>query len=72
MKRLTLAGLVLFSFFAFCGHHDPSEAAPGPKMVVKEKFFDAGKMKEGTLIEHTFKVLNEGDAELKITNVRPG
>ncbi len=72
MKRLTLAGLVLFSFFAFCGHPDLSEAAPGPKMVVKERLFDAGKMKQGSLIEHTFTVLNEGDAKLEIINVKPG
>lgn len=72
MKRSSLAGLVLLSFFAFCGHPDLSEAVPGPKMVVKQNIFDFGQVKEGNVLEHTFMVLNEGEAKLEIKNVRPG
>lgn len=72
MKRASLAGFVLLSFFAFCAHATLSEAAPGPKMVVKQDTFNFGEVKEGKVIEHTFKVLNEGDAKLEIKNVRPG
>jgi len=72
MKKSSLAGLVLLSFFAFCGHPDLSEAVPGPKMVVKQNTFDFGQVKEGKVLEHTFTVLNEGEAKLEIKNVRPG
>ncbi|MDZ7696172.1 MAG: hypothetical protein U5R49_04315 [Deltaproteobacteria bacterium] len=44
----------------------------GPKMVIKELEFDYGEVKEGETIEHTFLVLNQGDAPLEIARVRPG
>ncbi len=72
MRRSSIAGLVLLSFFAFCGHPEMSEGAPGPKMSIKERAFHFGDVKEGDIIEHAFTVLNEGDAELEIKGVRPG
>ena len=43
----------------------------GPKMILKEKVFDAKEVREGDIIQHTFKVGNTGDQPLKITKVAP-
>jgi hypothetical protein len=44
----------------------------GPKMVLKEKVFDFGKVRQGEVIKHAFSVLNKGDQPLKIIRVKPG
>ena len=44
----------------------------GPKLVIEERLFDAMEVKEGTVIEHSFKVLNTGDSPLMLTKVSPG
>ncbi len=41
-----------------------------PKIVVDEKSYDFGKVKEGTNVEHVYKIKNEGEGELVIENVR--
>jgi hypothetical protein len=48
------------------------EEPKGPKLVLKEPSFDFGAVKEGEVIEHAFKVLNEGDQMLEIQDVKPG
>jgi hypothetical protein len=48
------------------------EEPKGPKLVLKEPSFDFGAVKEGEVIEHAFKVLNEGDQVLEIQDVKPG
>jgi hypothetical protein len=45
--------------------------AAGPKAVIEEKIYDAGDVQLGDVIEHTFLIKNEGDAMLRITEVRP-
>ena len=44
----------------------------GPKMVIDHLEYDFKTVKEGTEVEHTFKVFNKGDETLKIISVRPG
>ena len=44
----------------------------GPKMIIEEKLFEMGEVKEGSTIEHAFKILNAGDAPLILTKVKPG
>ena len=44
----------------------------GPKMELKEKYFNAKSIKEGQIIEHTFTVFNRGDDTLEIKKVQPG
>ena len=41
-------------------------------MVLKEQDFDFGEVKQGEVITHTFKVLNQGDEMLTIEKVNPG
>jgi len=44
----------------------------GPRVSVEGREFDFKEVKEGTVLEHTFKILNIGDEPLKIISVRPG
>jgi glutathione peroxidase len=48
-----------------------SKAKPSPKIALEEREYDFGKIKEGDQISHTFKIKNEGAAELVIHNVSP-
>lgn len=45
---------------------------PGnPNMVIPENMYDTGEIDEGTVIEHTFKVINQGDGLLTVRDVKP-
>ncbi|MGD1048377.1 MAG: DUF1573 domain-containing protein [Candidatus Krumholzibacteriaceae bacterium] len=53
----------------------PAKTAPpgkGPKAVIDVTSIQVGDVLESQDIEYTFKVRNEGDAELQILNVHPG
>ena len=41
-----------------------------PKIAVDKRSYDFGKVKEGTNVEHVYRIKNEGDGELVIENVR--
>jgi hypothetical protein len=43
--------------------------AAGPKLVVKDSFYDAKEVREGQIIAHTLTVGNAGDQVLKIRDV---
>jgi hypothetical protein len=49
-----------------------AQQAIGPRIVLEERYFDAKQIKEGGIIQHTFKVLNTGDHTLEIQKVNPG
>lgn len=49
-----------------------AEETKGPLMVIKERAFDFKEVKEGKILEHTFKVLNKGNQTLEITKIQPG
>lgn len=72
MKRYWLATLLLFFLSAFMDYSVLAQDVRGPKMVLKEQVFDFKEVKEGDVVQHTFKVFNEGDQTLEIKNVRPG
>jgi hypothetical protein len=44
----------------------------GPKMVIRDPVFDFKEVKEGEVLDHTFKVFNHGDQDLVIKKVKPG
>jgi len=46
-----------------------AEEKAGPKMVIAEPLFDAGKVDQGTTLNHDFIVKNIGGEELRITKV---
>jgi hypothetical protein len=46
-----------------------AQQVTGPNIILEERSFDAKEVREGTVIEHVFKVLNKGDSPLKINKV---
>jgi hypothetical protein len=44
----------------------------GPALVITSPSVDVGAVWEGDTISHAFEVKNEGKAELKILEVKPG
>jgi hypothetical protein len=73
MKKLTFV-IALFMILPFFARPIYSKAPPaaGPRMVLKERSFDHKNVEEGAVIEHTYKVGNEGDHPLLIKKVAPG
>src|SRR5262245_42554051 len=57
--------------FAQSVAQDGKTSSPAPKLVVEEFEYRFGKVKEGDEVSHTFKIKNEGAAELVIHNVSP-
>ena len=72
MKRLLYVTSFLMFWVVLNFTMGWAQTAVGPKMVVKEKSFDAQQVKEGEIIVHNFKVLNTGDSPLEIKKVNPG
>lgn len=73
-RRLAIAVLLLLftaalPFIVFGQNGDAKPSAP--KLVIEEREYDFGKVKEGEEVSHTFKIKNEGVAELIIHNVSP-
>ena len=71
MKRCWLS-MLLFLISAFWGYSVLAQNVRAPKMVLKEQVFDFKEVMEGDIVQHTFKVFNEGDQTLEIKNVKPG
>ena len=72
MKKLVLGTLLLSIALAFWPYSAMARETSGPKRVLDHLEDDFKTVKEGTPVEHTFKVLNKGDEILKIIRVRPG
>ncbi len=71
MKKLFLIIVGLLSV-ALWGNMVLGQDNKGPRISVEGREFDFKEVKEGTVLEHTFKILNIGDEPLKIISVRPG
>jgi hypothetical protein len=41
-------------------------------MSIEENYFNFQEVTEGSVLTHTFKILNKGDQPLKIRKVSPG
>ena len=72
MRKHVLLASILTSLVFLCAYSAYAQAVLGPKMVLKEREFDCGEVKEGEIIEHTFSVLNQGNETLEIVRVKPG
>ena len=66
---LLIAGLLSIAIW---GETAPAQEHKGPRLAVEGREFDFKEVKEGVVLEHTFKILNKGDETLKIMSVRPG
>jgi hypothetical protein len=68
---------LFFRFFCFAvsfffSPFASAQPASGPRMVLKEKHHDFKEVNEGAVVEHSFKVRNQGDQVLEIQRVNPG
>ncbi len=73
MRRRCLVGIICITLLSIYSYPAAAqEARRGPRMVLKERAFDFKEVMEGEVVEHIFKVLNQGDETLKIIRVRPG
>lgn len=73
MKKLAVVASLLWIALAVCPCSAVAGEAPkGPHMRLDQRTHDCGSVREGTLVEHAFKVVNEGDEPLKILEVKPG
>ena len=72
MQRHLPLILTVFLFFGFLGHCVLAQELTGPKILLKEHFFDFGEEEEGDTVKHTFEVFNKGEQTLEIKNVKPG
>jgi hypothetical protein len=43
-----------------------------PRLILEEKSHDFGRVQEGDVVEHTFRIFNKGDGPLLIGRVKPG
>ena len=72
MKRVLQMALLVLLLSTSLGYTVLAQENRGPRIVVKEQVFDFKEIKEGSVVQHTFMVLNEGDQTLEIKSVRPG
>jgi len=75
ISLLSLIIALTFAAFAQAPAQDgPTEAvtkSAAPKIAMEEREHNFGKVKQGEEVSHTFKIKNEGAAELVIHNVSP-
>ena len=69
MRHLIMNLFILIMLIPVCSW---AGDVTGPRMVIEEPTFDAGKVDQGTVLDHSFIVKNTGDEELQITKVDPG
>lgn len=72
MKRLFGFALTVLFALGFYGSPVMADQASGPVLEVDNREFDFREVKQGTLLEHAFKIFNKGDQELEIISVTPG
>src|SRR5262245_62813640 len=72
-----LALIIALPFAAFAqalgqdGAQDGKSGPAAPKIALEEREHNFGRVKQGEEVSHTFKIKNEGAAELVIHNVSP-
>lgn len=73
MERIPLPGLVVALALTGAGIAAPGagQAGPGPEALAVDPVHEAGDVRPGTEITHTFTVRNAGDAPLEIRQVKP-
>ena len=70
-KQVVGVSILLFCLIGIC-FAETSQEVKGPKLIIVENSVNLGEVKEGTILEHTFKVQNPGDQPLQIERVKPG
>ncbi len=71
-KYLAIAYLLIVILLIFPGPVFSQNKQGVPTLVLKEREFDFGKVKEESRITHAFTFYNKGGAPLEIKKVSPG
>ena len=71
VKKWLLSNVLLLLVFAST-FPIVAQEKEGPDVSLTEQEFDFGEVKQGKIIRHTFKVINQGDKTLTIEKVSPG
>ena len=69
-KKEFILTIICSFVWAFLPPH--AQSAQGPKIVIVDKHYNFSTVMEGEVVDHTFRVLNQGDQALEIQNVKPG
>ena len=72
MRRICMYGIITFVLVVSSGYHAPARGGIGPRLALEEEMYDFGKVREGEVIKHSFRVFNKGDEPLLIGRVKPG
>ena len=72
MRRKKEVILIIICSFVWAFLPPHAQPAQGPKMVIVDKHYNFSVVMEGEVVDHTFRVLNQGDQALEIKNVKPG
>ncbi|MFP5260755.1 MAG: DUF1573 domain-containing protein [Blastocatellia bacterium] len=74
MRIITALSLALFFAVAAAAQESqpPNKGGDAPKLVIAELVHDFGEVKAGTPLRYSFKIKNEGKADLLIQSVTPG
>jgi hypothetical protein len=72
VKKWSLSGLLLLLLVFASTFPVVAQEKKGPNVSLPERKFDFGEVKQGEVIRHTFKVINQGDETLIIEKVSPG
>lgn len=67
-----LVAMLLFATAAIAQENPPKSNGGTPKLVIESPIHDFGEIKQGSPLRYTFKLKNEGTADLLIQNVQPG
>ena len=67
-----LALLAMISAAGMAQEKSDQKAGGTPRLAIAETTHDFGEVKAGTPLKHSFKIKNEGSADLLIKNVAPG
>lgn len=69
---LALALLAVASAAGMAQEKSEQKANGTPKLAIAQTSHDFGEIKAGTPLKYSFKIKNEGSADLLIKNVAPG
>jgi len=69
---LALALLATVSVAGMAQEQPDQKTGGAPKLAIAETTHDFGEVKAGTPLKYSFKIKNEGSADLVIKNVAPG
>ena len=70
-STLSIALILFLALIATGQEAKPAQGTSEPKLVIDATNYDFGTVKSGSFVSHTFKIKNEGAADLLIKNVAP-